>query len=328
MRAHPRHPDGIRSRSGRDRHRHSGTAGWLCAPGQEAAITHDCPCVTVVGRSLSHADRTSCLGAPVLRAVSSGTWRHDHLTSTTLPAGCTIKPPDAGSRQCPWVTALLKEQLASSTPSGSWPKLTPTGQHAWRDTNRSSGACSNACGRTGSNRSATRSPSLQIRSHPYRHPDPFRSVRDLGRAAAAVHVSPENWKVVRPCGSQRGSRSHTTAGTSAPWCSSPSRASPGDGTAPLPCPDPPPNPTAAGPGDGRVRSKPSSRVHEPCSFTRAGCPAVTGGLDGFRESQILLRRVRGRTPATSARITSAAAPSHCYPSPVWWGRLRRPPRAG
>jgi hypothetical protein len=25
---------------------------------------------------------------------------------------------------------------------------------------------------------------LLIRSHPYRHPDPFRSVRDLGRAAA------------------------------------------------------------------------------------------------------------------------------------------------
>jgi hypothetical protein len=24
---------------------------------------YDCPCVTVVGRSLSHADRTSCLGA-------------------------------------------------------------------------------------------------------------------------------------------------------------------------------------------------------------------------------------------------------------------------
>jgi hypothetical protein len=88
---------------------------------------------------------------------------HDHLTSTTLPAGCTIKPPDAGSRQCLWVTALLREQLASSTPSGSWPKLTPPGQHAWRDTNRSSGACSNACGRTGSNRSATRSPSLLIR---------------------------------------------------------------------------------------------------------------------------------------------------------------------
>jgi hypothetical protein len=140
--------------------------------------------VTVVGRSLSHADRTSCLGAPVLRAVSSGMWRHDHLTSTTLPAGCTIKPPDAGSRQCPWVTALLKEQLASSTPSGSWPKLTPNGQHAWLDTNRSSGACSNACGRTGSNRLATRSPGLQIRRFLCGHPDPFRSVRDLGLVPA------------------------------------------------------------------------------------------------------------------------------------------------
>ena len=124
---------------------------------------HDCPCVTVVGRSLSHADRTSCLGAPVLRAVSSGAWRHDRLTSTTLPSGGTIKPPEAGSKQCPWVTALLKEQSASSASINSWPKLTPTGQHAWRDTNRSSGACSNACGRTGSNRSATRSPSLLIR---------------------------------------------------------------------------------------------------------------------------------------------------------------------
>src|SRR5690349_25171291 len=104
---------------------------------------------------------------------------HDHLTSTTLPAGCTIKPPDAGSRQCPWVTALLKEQLSSSNPSGSWPKLTPTGQHAWRDTNRSSGACSNACARTGSNRSATRSSSLLIRRCPYRRPIPFGTVRYL-----------------------------------------------------------------------------------------------------------------------------------------------------
>src|ERR1039458_2470563 len=34
---------------------------------------------------------------------------------------------------------------------------------------------------------------------------------------------------------------------------------------------------------------------QPC---RAGCPAVTDGLDDrFRESQTLLRRVRGRTPA-------------------------------
>jgi hypothetical protein len=101
---------------------------------------------------------------------------HDRLTSTILPAGCTIKPPDAGSRQCPWVTALLTERLASNTPSGSWPKLTPIGQHAWRDTNRSSGACSNACGRTDSNRSATPSPSLLIRRLCHAHPLPAYSL--------------------------------------------------------------------------------------------------------------------------------------------------------
>ncbi len=53
--------------------------------------------------------------------------------------------------------------------------------------------------------------------HPGGHPDPFRSVRDLGRAAAAVHVSSENWKVVHPGGSQRGSRPYTTPGTVTPW---------------------------------------------------------------------------------------------------------------
>jgi hypothetical protein len=30
---------------------------------------HDCPCVTVVGRSLSHADRTSRLRAPGSRPL-------------------------------------------------------------------------------------------------------------------------------------------------------------------------------------------------------------------------------------------------------------------
>ncbi len=33
-------------------------------------------------------------------------------------------------------------------------------------------------------------------------------------------------------------------------------------------PTPPPNPTAAEPRDGRVLSRPSSRVHEPCAFDR------------------------------------------------------------
>jgi len=45
--------------------------------------------------------------------------------------------------------------------------------------------------------------------------------------------------------------------------------SPGEVTAPCPAQAPPPNPIAAEPGDGRVLSRPSSRVHEPCTFTEA-----------------------------------------------------------
>ena len=56
-------------------------------------------------------------------------------------------------------------------------------------TNRSSGSCSNACGRTGSNRSAIRSPSLQIRRFLCGHPDPFRSIRDLGCVPASCSCS-------------------------------------------------------------------------------------------------------------------------------------------
>jgi len=77
-------------------------------------------------------------------------------TSTTLPASCTIRPLDVGSTQCPWVTALLTVRLASCVPSSSWPRPTPTGQHAWRDASHSSGACSNACDRTDKNQAVTR----------------------------------------------------------------------------------------------------------------------------------------------------------------------------
>jgi hypothetical protein len=79
-------------------------------------------------------------------------------------------------------------------------------------------------------------------------------------------------------------------------------------TAACPAQTPPPNPTAAGPGDGLVQSSSSLRVHEPLSFTRGGCPAVTDGLDGFRESQILLRRVRGRTPTLPPALRLSATP--------------------
>ena len=43
----------------------------------------------------------------------------------------------------------------------------------------------------------------------------------------------------------------------------------GDVTASCPAQTLPPNPIAPEPGDGRVRSRPSSRVHELCTFTEA-----------------------------------------------------------
>jgi len=52
---------------------------------------------------------------------------------------------------------------------------------------------------------------------------------------------------------------------------------------------------------------------------RSGCPAVTDGLDGFRESRTLLRRVRGRTLAfppvirhAPARLEIPRAQPECY----------------
>jgi hypothetical protein len=104
----------------------------------------------------------------------------------------------------------------------------------------------------------------------------------------AVHMSPENWKVVRPCGSQRGSRPHMTPGAVTAWSSSPaSDLRPARGPRPGPAQTPPPDPTAAGPGDGRVLSRPSSRVHEPCGLTEAVALRSQTGLTGsgsFRSS--------------------------------------------
>ena len=62
----------------------------------------------------------------------------------------------------------------------------------------------------------------------------------------AVHVSPENWKVVRPRGSQRGSRPHMTPGTRDVLVLVTNIGpSTGEGTAPCPAQTPPPNPIAA-----------------------------------------------------------------------------------
>ena len=97
----------------------------------------------------------------------------------------------------------------------------------------------------------------------------------------AVHVSPENWKVVRPCGSQHGSRAHMTPGAVTAWSSSPtSDLRPARGPRPGPAQAPPPNPTAAEPGDGRVLSRPSWRVHEPCSSPEAVAPRSQTVLTG------------------------------------------------
>ena len=46
----------------------SANADWAL-PRLQPPSDHDCPCVTVVGRSLSHADRTPCLRAPGLRPL-------------------------------------------------------------------------------------------------------------------------------------------------------------------------------------------------------------------------------------------------------------------
>jgi hypothetical protein len=90
------------------------------------------------------------------------------------------------------------------------------------------------------------------------------------------------------------------ATTSAPWCCSPFWALPGafsawplsGWTRPL---LPPtrllPNPGTDGFCQGRLRVYMN---HAP--LTGSGCPTVTDGLDRFRESQILLRRVGGRPP--------------------------------
>jgi hypothetical protein len=172
----------------------------------------------------------------------------------------------------------------------------------------------------------TRTPNLLIRSHPYRHPDPFRSVRDLGRAAAAVHVSPENWKVVRPWLPAWLPLAHDGWHLGALVLVTIS-GFPRRRDRALPCPDPPPNPAAAGPGDGRVRSRPSSRVHEPCRFTGAVARRSQTVLTGSGSHGSSCGGF-GEDARTSARITSAAAPSHCHPASAWRGRLPRPRRAG
>jgi hypothetical protein len=53
------------------------------------------------------------------------------------------------------------------------------------------------------------------------HPNLSDQLVTSGTSVAAVQVSPGNWKVVRPCGSQRGSRLQMPPGSVTPWSLSP-----------------------------------------------------------------------------------------------------------
>ena len=105
---------------------------------------------------------------------------------------------------------------------------------------------------------------------------------------------------------------------------------PVSGLSPAPClrpvmsPAPPPNLMAADPGDGRL-GQGRLRVKMSRELSRCGCPAVTDGLDRFRESQMLLRRVRGRTPTLPPAYRPAVPGLIRRLAPVWrcQSRLRR-----
>ena len=95
-------------------------------------------------------------------------------------------------------------------------------------------------------------PGPLIRSHPRGHPDPFRSVRDLGRAAA---------RRSRESGELEGRSSawlpaaHETGHRDALVLVTDIGPSTGERTAPCPAQTPPSNPTAAEPVGRRVLSR-------------------------------------------------------------------------
>jgi hypothetical protein len=63
----------------------------------------------------------------------------------------------------------------------------------------------------------------------------------------------------------------------------------------------------AGVSTGRQAGGPTRAARRTMQLHRSGCPAVTDGLIRFRESQILLRRVRG----------APMLPRACSPAPTW-----------
>jgi len=90
-------------------------------------------------------------------------------------------------------------------------------------------------------------PSLLIRSSKSGHLDPFKSVRTSVVSLPVVHASPAHREVIRPCDSQRGSRTTVTVPLSFPDRRRGGRrpgATPGVGVCPLSsffsCSSPPP----------------------------------------------------------------------------------------
>ena len=93
----------------------------------------------------------------------------------------------------------------------------------------------------------------------------------------AVHVSPENWKVVRPCGSQRGSQPAQDGWHLGALVLVTISGFPGDGTAPCPAQTLPrtrllPNLVTDGFGQGRLRvymNHAASPGRLPCGHRRS-----------------------------------------------------------
>ena len=166
-----------------------------------------------------------------------------------------------------------------------------------------------------------------IRRYPYGHPDPFLSVRDLGRVRVGCSWRSREPGVVRPRGSQRGSRPGSTRGSPAPWSWSPiTGPAPSRRPRCCPCPDPSPQP-------GRVRGRPPHfHRHADCrthSCRRHGfSPALYGPYerrsttrrDGFPGALAEFRRA-GRSAASTVSVArshrtsmfraAGAAPPDC-----------------
>ena len=89
----------------------------------------------------------------------------------------------------------------------------------------------------------------------------------------------------------------------------------------LPCPDPSPNPIAPEPGDGRVRSRPSSRVHELCTFTEAVALRSQTVLTGSGSHRSCYGGFGGRIPT----LPRACLPASTCRITHQLGRLRLDP---